>query len=127
MRSKDSKFPSPTNLTLDRLREGGNREAPNNIIPTVKINNSIDHQLLFIAVCLTAFGLVMVYSNGNLSRFYWQVFACLLGGAGMWVVSLIPFQIYQKYKIFLFSTNIIDRMFTIYGRCCPLNWMEVDK
>ena len=107
MRSKDSKFPSPTNLTLDRLREGGNREAPNNIIPTVKINNSIDHQLLFIAVCLTAFGLVMVYSNGNLSRFYWQVFACLLGGAGMWVVSLIPFQIYQKYAYHLLIGTII--------------------
>ena len=107
MRSKDSKFPSLINLTFNRLREREDWEASSNTIPTVKTNNSIDQQLLFVAVCLTAFGLVMLYSNGNLSRFYRQAFACLLGCASMWIVSLIPFQIYQKYAYHLLISTII--------------------
>ena len=69
--------------------------------------STFDHQLLFIAICLVAFGLVMNFSNGNSVRSIQQLKAVSFGIAGFCFVYIVPLHLYQKYAYhFLFITLI---------------------
>ena len=69
--------------------------------------STFDHQLLFIAICLVAFGLVMNFSNGNSVRSIQQLKAVSFGLAGFCFVYIVPLHLYQKYAYhFLFITVI---------------------
>ena len=69
--------------------------------------STFDHQLLFIAICLVAFGLVMNFSNGNSVRSIQQLKAVGFGIVGFCFVYIVPLHLYQKYAYhFLFITVI---------------------
>ena len=69
--------------------------------------STFDHQLLFIAICLVAFGLVMNFSNGNSVRSIQQLKAVSFGIVGFCFVYIVPLHLYQKYAYhFLFITVI---------------------
>ena len=87
-----------------------------------------DYSLLAVLICLVCFGLVMLYSvssysalvHYNDSMFYFkrQLFFCLVGFVGMYVVSRIDYHWYIKRakKLYMFSMFLMMLVQTPLGK-----------
>ena len=87
--------------------------------PRKKIKGAVyfDYSLLAVLVFLVCFGLVMLYSssaygalvkyNDSMHYFKRQIFFCVLGFAGMYVVSRIDYHEYIKWGRKIFYCSIV--------------------
>ncbi len=82
-----------------------------------KPEHYFDYSLLFIILFLTGFGLVMIYSAsaydaaGQMDNEYYylthQGFAVVLGIAGMFVVSVIPYHFWERFAVLGYFVSML--------------------